>query len=93
MTLYLIGAWGPRVARFAGIPSLPIVPFKHAYVVCDATPEVRGAPNIRDHDVNLYIKIQGESCHVGGYEPNPHMLDQVRIFIRIKKKKLEININ
>ncbi|XP_013144694.1 PREDICTED: sarcosine dehydrogenase, mitochondrial [Papilio polytes] len=71
------GAWGPRVARFAGIPSLPIVPFKHAYVVCDATPEVRGAPNIRDHDVNLYIKIQGESCHVGGYEPNPHMLDQV----------------
>ncbi|XP_013167116.1 PREDICTED: sarcosine dehydrogenase, mitochondrial [Papilio xuthus] len=71
------GAWGPRVARFAGVPSLPIVPFKHAYVVCDGTPEVRGAPNIRDHDVNLYIKIQGESCHVGGYEPNPHMLDQV----------------
>ncbi|CAB3237045.1 unnamed protein product [Arctia plantaginis] len=71
------GAWGPRVARFAGIPSLPIIPFKHAYVVCDATPEIRNAPNIRDHDVNLYIKVQGESCHVGGYESNPHMLDQV----------------
>lgn len=71
------GAWGPRVARYAGIPALPIVPFKHAYVVCDATPEIRGAPNLRDHDVNLYIKVQGESCHVGGYEANPHMLDQV----------------
>ncbi|CAK1599613.1 unnamed protein product [Parnassius mnemosyne] len=71
------GAWGPRVARFAGVPSLPIVPFKHAYVVCEATPEIRGGPNIRDHDVNLYIKVQGESCHVGGYEGNPHMLDQV----------------
>ncbi|CAH1643582.1 unnamed protein product [Spodoptera littoralis] len=71
------GAWGPRVARFAGVPSLPLIPFKHAYVVMDATPEIRGGPNIRDHDVDLYIKVQGESCHVGGYESNPHMLDQV----------------
>ncbi|KAJ0181071.1 hypothetical protein K1T71_003156 [Dendrolimus kikuchii] len=71
------GAWGARVARFAGVPALPLLPFKHAYVVCEATPEVRNCPNIRDHDVNLYIKIQGESCHVGGYEGNPHMLDQV----------------
>ncbi|KAJ8734149.1 hypothetical protein PYW07_014700 [Mythimna separata] len=71
------GAWGPRVARYAGVPNLPLIPFKHAYVVMDATPEVRNCPNIRDHDVDLYIKIQGESCHVGGYERNPHMLDQV----------------
>ncbi|XP_052753764.1 sarcosine dehydrogenase, mitochondrial [Galleria mellonella] len=71
------GAWGPRVARFAGVPSLPLVPFKHAYVVCDAIPEIRGCPNIRDHDVNLYLKMQGETCSIGGYEGNPHMLDQV----------------
>ncbi|XP_026725861.1 sarcosine dehydrogenase, mitochondrial [Trichoplusia ni] len=71
------GAWGPRVARYAGIPNLPLIPFKHAYVVMDATPEIRNCPNIRDHDVDLYIKVQGESCHVGGYESNPHMLDQV----------------
>ncbi|XP_049887024.1 sarcosine dehydrogenase, mitochondrial [Pectinophora gossypiella] len=71
------GAWGPRVARFAGVPALPLIPFKHAYVVSDAVPEIRNCPNIRDHDVNLYIKIQGESCQIGGYEPNPHMLDEV----------------
>ncbi|KAG6464970.1 hypothetical protein O3G_MSEX014842 [Manduca sexta] len=71
------GVWGPRIARFAGIPSLPLVPFKHAYVLCEPTPEIRNCPNIRDHDTNLYIKIQGETCAVGGYEGNPHMLDQV----------------
>ncbi|XP_045761605.1 sarcosine dehydrogenase, mitochondrial [Maniola jurtina] len=71
------GVWGPRIARYAGVPSLPIVPFKHAYVVSDAIPEIRGCPNIRDHDVNLYFKIQGESCNIGGYEMNPIMLDQV----------------
>ncbi|XP_041973675.1 sarcosine dehydrogenase, mitochondrial [Aricia agestis] len=71
------GAWGPRIARFAGIPSLPLIPFKHAYVVSDAVPEIRNCPNIRDHDVSLYIKIQGETCQIGGYENNPIILDQV----------------
>ncbi|CAH0722411.1 unnamed protein product, partial [Brenthis ino] len=71
------GVWGPRIARFAGIPYLPIIPFKHAYVVSDSIPEIRGCPNVRDHDVNLYFKIQGESCNIGGYESNPIMLDQV----------------
>ncbi|XP_013183458.2 sarcosine dehydrogenase, mitochondrial [Amyelois transitella] len=71
------GAWGPRIARYAGVPSLPLIPFKHAYVVCDAIPEIRGCPNLRDHDVNLYLKIQGETCSIGGYESNPIMLDQV----------------
>ncbi|XP_045507727.1 sarcosine dehydrogenase, mitochondrial [Colias croceus] len=71
------GAWGPRIARFAGIPALPIVPFKHAYVVSESIPEIRNCPNIRDHDANLYIRIQGESCQIGGYEHNPLILDQL----------------
>ncbi|GBP77935.1 Sarcosine dehydrogenase, mitochondrial [Eumeta japonica] len=71
------GAWGPRIARYAGVPALPLVPFKHAYVVCDALPEMRGCPNLRDHDVNLYLKVQGETVSIGGYEGNPHILDQV----------------
>ncbi|KAI8429700.1 hypothetical protein MSG28_000268 [Choristoneura fumiferana] len=71
------GAWGPRVARFAGVPSLPIIPFKHAYVLSEALPEVRNCPNVRDHDVNLYLKIQGETCNIGGYENNPIMLDDL----------------
>lgn len=75
-----LGVWGPRIARFAGVPSLPIIPFKHAYVVSDAIPEIRGCPNVRDHDASLYFKIQGESCNIGGYENNPIMLDQVCLF-------------
>ncbi|XP_048481965.1 sarcosine dehydrogenase, mitochondrial [Plutella xylostella] len=71
------GAWGGRIARFAGIPALPLIPFKHAYVVMDRIPEVRGGPNIRDHDASLYLKVAGETVSVGGYEPNPIMLDQV----------------
>ncbi|KAL0850334.1 hypothetical protein ABMA28_012164 [Loxostege sticticalis] len=71
------GAWGPRVARFAGVPSLPLIPFKHAYVVTEAIPEIRGCPNLRDHDVSLYLKMQGETVSIGGYESNPIMLDQV----------------
>lgn len=71
------GAWGGRIARYAGVPSLPLIPFKHAYVVMDALPEVRGCPNVRDHDASVYLKIQGETVNVGGYETNPHMLDEV----------------
>lgn len=78
ITMFFLGVWGPRIARFAGIPYLPIIPFKHAYVVSDSIPEIRGCPNVRDHDVNLYFKIQGESCNIGGYESNPIMLDQVK---------------
>lgn len=65
------------MARYAGVPSLPLISFKHAYVVMDAIPEIRGCPNVRDHDANVYFKIQGESACIGGYEKNPHMLDEV----------------
>lgn len=71
------GTWGGRIARFAGVPALPLIPFKHAYVVSEGIPEIRNAPNLRDHDANLYIKIQGETCQIGGYESNPLILDQV----------------
>ncbi|XP_047514356.1 sarcosine dehydrogenase, mitochondrial [Pieris napi] len=71
------GAWGPRIARFAGIPALPLIPFKHAYVVSESIPEIRNAPNVRDHDVALYIKVQGETCQIGGYESNPLIMDQL----------------
>jgi hypothetical protein len=54
-----------------------LVFFKHAYGATDAIPEIRGAPNIRDHDVNSYVKNQGETASIGGYESDPIILDQV----------------
>ncbi|CAG2061697.1 unnamed protein product, partial [Timema podura] len=56
---------------------LPLVPMKHAYVITENISGVRGLPNVRDHDASVYFRIQGESLCMGGYEPNPIMLDQV----------------
>lgn len=56
---------------------IPLIPMKHAYVVSESIPRVRGLPNVRDHDGSVYFRIQGESLLMGGYEPNPTILDQV----------------
>lgn len=32
---------------------------------------ISGMPNIRDHDMSVYLKVQGTALQVGGYEPNP----------------------
>lgn len=34
-------------------------------------------PNIRDHDMSVYLKVSGMALQVGGYEPNP-ILEEVR---------------
>lgn len=33
-------------------------------------------PNIRDHDMSVYLKVSGTALQVGGYEPNP-ILEEV----------------
>lgn len=71
------GAWSREVARMVGL-ELPLVPMKHAYVVSESMPGVKGLPNIRDHDASVYFRIQGESICMGGYEKNPELLKEVR---------------
>ena len=56
---------------------LPLVPMKHAYIVSESNPKLRGLPNIRDHDASTYFRIEGESISMGGYEYNPILLDKV----------------
>lgn len=56
---------------------LPLIPMKHAYIVSEPIEQVRGLPNVRDHDYSIYFRIQGESICMGGYESNPHLLDRV----------------
>ncbi|KAJ4441684.1 hypothetical protein ANN_11542, partial [Periplaneta americana] len=70
------GVWSREIAAMAGL-TLPLVPMKHAYIVSESMPEIRGLPNVRDHDGSIYFRIQGESICMGGYEYNPILLDKV----------------
>ncbi|XP_074108249.1 sarcosine dehydrogenase, mitochondrial-like [Cotesia typhae] len=70
------GVWAGSLAKLAGV-NIPLIPMKHAYVVSEPIEGVQGLPNIRDHDGSLYIKVQGSSLQIGGYEPNPIILKSV----------------
>ncbi|XP_062140877.1 sarcosine dehydrogenase, mitochondrial [Drosophila sulfurigaster albostrigata] len=70
------GVWGRDLVARHGT-HLPLLPMKHAYIVSESIPGVRGLPNIRDHDYSTYFRIQGDAICMGGYEPNPILLDPV----------------
>eukprot|EP00658_Telonema_sp_P-2_P085287 TRINITY_DN9698_c0_g1_i3.p1 TRINITY_DN9698_c0_g1~~TRINITY_DN9698_c0_g1_i3.p1 ORF type:complete len:803 (+),score=208.91 TRINITY_DN9698_c0_g1_i3:64-2409(+) len=66
------GCWANEVAEKAGIPPLPLVAMKHAMIVTDQIEGMHpGLPNVRDHDLSVYFKTQGDSMCLGGYEKNP----------------------
>ncbi|XP_037949767.1 sarcosine dehydrogenase, mitochondrial [Teleopsis dalmanni] len=69
------GVWGRDLVKKYG-SHLPLIPMKHAYIVSESIPGVRGLPNIRDHDYSTYFRIQGDAICMGGYEPNPVLLDE-----------------
>ena len=65
------GAWANEVAEMAGA-RLPLRAMKHAYVVTDSLEGMHGGlPNVRDHDLSIYLKAQGDALALGGYEVNP----------------------
>jgi len=65
------GAWAGSVSAMVGAP-LPLFAMKHAYVVTEAIPGMHGKlPNVRDHDLSIYLKAQGNALAIGGYEQNP----------------------
>lgn len=70
------GVWGRDLVARHGT-HLPLLPMKHAYIVSESIPGVRGLPNIRDHDYSTYFRIQGDAICMGGYEPNPILLESV----------------
>ncbi|XP_011352418.2 sarcosine dehydrogenase, mitochondrial isoform X2 [Ooceraea biroi] len=72
VVLNAAGAWSKTIAQMAGL-DIPLIPMKHAYVVTEPM-DVRGLPNIRDPDLNLYFRVQGGTLSIGGYEPNPIIL-------------------
>lgn len=70
------GVWSRNIAHMAGV-EIPLQPMKHAYIVTESIPAVKGTPNIRDHDASVYFRIQGDKIYMGGYEPNPELLKDV----------------
>ncbi|OXA46595.1 Sarcosine dehydrogenase, mitochondrial [Folsomia candida] len=70
------GAWSPSVCSMVGL-SIPLIPMKHSYVVFDTIEGAKGLPNMRDHDGSVYFRVHGDTLAIGGYEPDPIILDKV----------------
>eukprot|EP00603_Paraphysomonas_imperforata_P002901 CAMPEP_0114428998 /NCGR_PEP_ID=MMETSP0103-20121206/9239_1 /TAXON_ID=37642 ORGANISM="Paraphysomonas imperforata, Strain PA2" /NCGR_SAMPLE_ID=MMETSP0103 /ASSEMBLY_ACC=CAM_ASM_000201 /LENGTH=887 /DNA_ID=CAMNT_0001598281 /DNA_START=162 /DNA_END=2825 /DNA_ORIENTATION=- len=64
------GVWAPSVGALVGA-DVPLCAMRHAYVTTEPIPGIENMPNIRDHDASVYLKVQGNSIHIGGYEKNP----------------------
>ena len=59
---------------------VPQLTYRHAYVVTEPIPGIKKTPNVRDHDGSVYLKRQGDSLQIGGYEPNPILCEKVKNF-------------
>eukprot|EP00927_Polykrikos_kofoidii_P064866 TRINITY_DN6060_c0_g1_i1.p1 TRINITY_DN6060_c0_g1~~TRINITY_DN6060_c0_g1_i1.p1 ORF type:complete len:912 (-),score=120.25 TRINITY_DN6060_c0_g1_i1:181-2916(-) len=71
------GAWANHIASMAGV-QIPLRALKHAYIVTEKLEGVHpGLPNMRDHDLSIYFKTQGDSLALGGYEQNPEFWPEV----------------
>jgi len=70
------GAWANYISNMVGIHT-PLVAMKHAYVVTEKIPGIQNMPNIRDHDLSIYLKLQGDALQVGGYEVNPIFIEKI----------------
>lgn len=72
------GGWSGELSASVGAP-LPLLAMKHAYVVTEGLHEYGmhgGLPNVRDHDLSIYLKAQGSALAIGGYESNPEFWDR-----------------
>ena len=50
---------------------------KHAYITTERIEGIENMPNVRDHDASVYLKLQGDALHIGGYEDNPHFITKM----------------
>jgi 4-methylaminobutanoate oxidase (formaldehyde-forming) len=67
------GIWTPHIARLAGV-DIPLVPMQHQYALTGPVPGLTGAvpiANMRDPDLLVYGRQDGERLVVGGYERDP----------------------
>lgn len=77
MVVNACGAWAPALANMVR-QKIPLLAMKHAFVVTEAIEGMHGGlPNVRDHDLSIYLKAQGNALALGGYERNPEFWDNV----------------
>lgn len=74
-----IGLWSKQqnITNIATATPLPFITMKHSYVVTDTIQNIHKWPNIRDHDLSIYFRVQGQSLIIGGYESNPTIVNDV----------------
>ena len=71
------GAWANEIARMVDV-QIPLKAMKHAMVLTEPIEGMHsGLPNVRDHDLSVYLKTQGDSMAIGGYEQNPEFWPDV----------------
>lgn len=70
------GVWGRDLIEKHDV-YLPLIPMRHSYIVSESIDGIKGMPNVRDHDASIYLRIQGSSICLGGYEENPILLNRV----------------
>ncbi|KAG8194546.1 hypothetical protein JTE90_013293 [Oedothorax gibbosus] len=70
------GVWAPYIGQMAGV-KVPLIAMKHSYIVTDKIDGIQNMPNARDHDLSVYLRLQGDALSVGGYEPNPIFWEKV----------------
>jgi 4-methylaminobutanoate oxidase (formaldehyde-forming) len=69
------GAWARQIAAEAGI-RVPIVPMRHQLMITDPIAGVTSTqPICRVIDANVYIRPEAGGLMLGGYEPDPLVLD------------------
>jgi len=77
MVINACGAWANELANMVDV-QLPLLAMKHAFVVTESIPGMHaGLPNVRDHDLSIYMKTQGDSLALGGYEQNPEFWNDI----------------
>jgi sarcosine dehydrogenase len=62
------GGWSNELCASVGV-DLPLLAMKHAYVITESLHEhgMHGRlPNVRDHDLSIYLKAQGNALAIGG---------------------------
>jgi len=70
------GAWADKIGAMVNV-EVPLIAMRHAYVVTEPIEGLGFVPNIRDHDLSVYMKYQGNCLAIGGYEPNAMFIDDL----------------
>jgi sarcosine dehydrogenase len=72
------GVWAPYLGEMVGA-AVPLVAMYHSYIVTERIEGIENMPNVRDHDLSVYLKLQGDGLSVGGYEHNPIFWEKVNM--------------